>query len=76
MQNQKKKKKATSQKGGRGESFQTDEETRCGGTSEVKESSKSNGEQTFPRLDEDFIYLGSSSESIQPLQIKHKRECA
>lgn len=53
-----------------------DDGNRCGATSEAKESSKSNGEQTFPRLDGEVIYLGRSSVSIQLLQIKHKRECA
>lgn len=49
-----------------------DDGNRCGGTAEAKESSKNNGEQTFPRLDGEFIYLGRSSAWIQPLQKKKK----
>lgn len=34
------------------------------------ESSKSNSQGSFPRLEDEFIYLGTPPVSIQPLQIK------
>lgn len=40
------------------------------------ESSKSNSQGSFPRLEDEFIYLGTPPVSIQPLQIKQQRECS